>query len=293
MLYYVYMSAQPLLFDLEPEVRVPRRIGQALVTRRRVRQILTKPTGALKDLDFTINPYVGCSFACSYCYAAFFMPDEQKAHDWGYWVEVKENALELLRREDRLAGCKVLLGSVTDPYQPVERDTGLTKSIVEHLSRLEPQPSVRILTRSPLVSRDIDIFRSFHELQVGMSITTDDDATRIRYEPSCASIGQRLSAVKRLTEEGIRVTLNLAPLLPVTNVNAFAQMIRDSGASGFWASYFHPGTRKFAAGTRPGALQQAKMDDWCFEKFIETAHALKGLLPDLARSTVDADSLTS
>ena len=97
------MSAQPVLFELEPTVFVPDRVGLAKVTRRRVKQILTKATGSLRGADFTINPYVGCSFACEYCYAAFFQPDEDKVRDWGYWVEVKENALDLLRAESRLA----------------------------------------------------------------------------------------------------------------------------------------------------------------------------------------------
>ena len=147
MLYNVYVSAQPMLFDLEPLVAVPRSVGQALVTKRRVSQILTKATGMLKSLDFTLNPYVGCSFACSYCYAAFFQPDEVKVRDWGYWVEVKENALELLRRESRLAGSHVMVGSVTDPYQPLERTTGLTRSLLEHMASVRPQPPYRARRR--------------------------------------------------------------------------------------------------------------------------------------------------
>jgi len=235
----------------------------------------------LKSLDFTLNPYVGCSFACSYCYAAFFQPDEVKVRDWGYWVEVKENALELLRRESRLAGSHVMVGSVTDPYQPLERTTGLTRSLMEYMASVRPQPRIRIQTRSPIVVRDIDVLLRFEKLTVGMSVTTDDDATRKRYEPSCASIEQRLKAVRALADAGVRVTLSLAPLLPITDIARLAEMIRESGAERFWTGYFHPGTRKFAAGTRENALVLAKEDGWNLEAYIETVTRLKKLVPEL------------
>lgn len=275
------MSAQPVLFELEQDFQLPQRVGRSVVTKRRVNQILTKPSGMLASLDFTLNPYVGCSFACSYCYAAFFQPDEAKAQDWGYWVEVKENALELLKRNRSIAGSHIMVGSVTDPYQPLERTTKLTRSLLEHMATISPQPKIRIQTRSPIVARDIDVLQRFDRLTVGMSITTDDDATRKRYEPSCASIGQRFAAVRKLADAGVPVTLSLAPLLPVTNIERLAEMIRESGADRFWTGYFHPGTRKFAAGTRENALVLAKEDGWHLEQYIETVTKLKKLLPEL------------
>lgn len=276
------MSAQPLLFDLEPAMAVPTTIGRAKVTKRRVSQILTKPTGALKGLDYTVNPYVGCSFACAYCYAAFFQPEDDKANDWGYWVEVKENALDILRREShKLAGAHVMFGSVTDPYQPLERKTGLTRSLLEHMARITPQPRIRVQTRSPIVARDIELLQQFEKLTVGMSITTDDDATRRRYEPSCASIDQRFAAVRKLADAGIQVTLSMAPLLPITDVEALARRVRDSGATKIWTGYFHTSTRKFAAGTRENAIALAKEDGWNFEAYLQTVTKFKKLVPEL------------
>ncbi|MBS1713702.1 MAG: radical SAM protein [Armatimonadetes bacterium] len=275
------MSAQPLLFDTPPLVQAPERIGQARVVRRLARQVLTRPTGMLKGLDFTLNPYSGCTFGCEYCYAAFFQPDEDKAREWGLWVEVKENALALICQEPRLAGASVMVGSVTDPYQPLERETRLTRSLLEHMAGLRPQPKVRVQTRSPLVSRDADVLLRFSDLRVGMSVTTDSDEVRKRYEPKCASIGRRLQAVRELAAAGVEVTVSIAPMLPITDVAAFAKAVRESGASRIWTGYFHPGTRKFASGTRENALVLAKQDGWTFERYVETSLALKKLLPDL------------
>jgi DNA repair photolyase len=272
-----------MLFEPEPSFAVPSRAGMASVTRRRVKQLLTKATGALQEADFTLNPYVGCSFACEYCYAAFFQPDEAKARDWGYWVEVKENALDLLRAEPRIAGAKVVVGSVTDPYQPVEKTTRLTRSLLEHMASIRPQPTVTILTRSPIAARDTDLLLRFERLKVYMSVTTDDDEVRKRYEPSCASIGRRLEAVQKMAEAGVAMCLGLSPLLPVTDVPKFAQAIRASGAKRIWTGYFHPGTRKFAAGTRPNALTLAKEDGWNFERYLDTVTRLKKLVPELVK----------
>jgi len=279
------MSAQPALFETAPLVHAPDRFGPAKVVRRLARQVLTRPTGMLKGLDFTLNPYSGCTFGCEYCYAAFFQPDEDKAKDWGLWVEVKENALALVRQEPRLAGASVMVGSVTDPYQPLERETRLTRSLLEHMSGLGPQPRVRVQTRSPIVVRDIDVFQRFETLKIGMSVTTDSDDVRRRYEPKCASIGRRLEAVRRLADAGIDVTLSLAPMLPIADPAAFAETIRASGAARFWTGYFHPGTRKFASGTRENALTLAKEDGWTFERYVETSLTLKKLLPDLVRKS--------
>ncbi|MBS1724057.1 MAG: radical SAM protein [Armatimonadetes bacterium] len=281
------MSAQMALFELESGLNVPDRIGHARVSRRRVRQILTKPTGVLAGLDFTLNPYGGCSFGCAYCYAAFFQPDEAKAADWGNWVEVKENALDLLRGEPGLAGSRLLIGSVTDPYQPLERKTGLTRSLLEHMAKLSPQPRVIVQTRSPIVVQDIDVLLRFKDLRVNMSVTTDDDAVRKRYEPLCASIGRRLDAVRRLSESGVRAGLSLAPLLPISNVGEFAKTINKLGIESAWTGYFHPGTRRFASGTRENALVLAKEDGWNFERYLETVSELRKLVPVLKKYNED------
>lgn len=278
------MSAQPVLFELDPQLQIPERVGRAVVTERLSKQILTVAKGMISSYDFSLNPYVGCSFGCSYCYAAFFVPEERRAADWGNWVEVKTNALELLRHETRLPGAKVYVGSVTDPYQPVEAKTRLTRSLLEHMATLHPQPRVVIQTRSPLVTADIDVYQRFENLRVNMSVTTDDDETRKRFEPGCASIPQRMGAVTELVRSGVASNICLSPMLPVTDAAAFAKELVKTGANRVTSSYFHLGTRKFASGTRENALVLAKELGWNFERYLETVSVLRRLVPGFVSS---------
>jgi len=86
----------------------------------------------MSDYDYSLNPYSGCSYGCSYCYAAFFVRDDQKRESWGNWVIVKENALQVLRKmRTDLRGKTVYMSSVTDPYQPIERRLKLVRSLLE------------------------------------------------------------------------------------------------------------------------------------------------------------------
>ena len=110
----------------------PRRVGQAKVDYIKTGQLLTKATGFMDAYDFTLNPYSGCSFGCTYCYAAFFSRDAAKRDNWGYWVSVKANAIDLLKKRRRsLDGKLIYMSSVTDPYQPIERQLKLTRRLLE------------------------------------------------------------------------------------------------------------------------------------------------------------------
>ncbi|MCW5936623.1 MAG: radical SAM protein [Fimbriimonadaceae bacterium] len=252
------------------------------VSNRWVGKILHPATGRIDSFDYSLNPYVGCAFACSYCYAAFFVSDDLKAEEWGKWVEVKRNALGTLRRERHLLpGAKILLGSVTDCYQPLEARLRLTRSLLEEMVQVAPQPKVVVQTRSPLVERDIDLFRKFTDIRVNMTVTTDDDEVRRRYEPSCASIERRLAAITMLKQAGIQTGLSISPVLPVRNPERFAEMLRATGADKVTAGTFHVGTRKFASGTRPGALALAEEDGWTAERARNTILTLQRLLPNL------------
>ena len=107
--------------DVSQDVSGPDKTGKAAVTYVQTGQLLTKPTGFMNAYDFTLNPYSGCSFGCTYCYAAFFSRDAEKRDTWGYWIDVKENAIELLdKRRKSLDDKLIYMSSVTDPYQPIE-----------------------------------------------------------------------------------------------------------------------------------------------------------------------------
>jgi DNA repair photolyase len=250
----------------------PERIGPARVSFIDTAHLLTPGKGRTSSFDYTLNPYRGCSFGCSYCYAAFFEPDEAKRRDWGNWVEVKHRALAALSKAD-LRDKRVYMSSVTDPYQPIEMQVGLTREIVEHLAASGARLVVQ--TRSPFVTRDIDVFQRFEHLRVNVSITTDSDAVRKRYEPGCASVGRRLDAVRQMCEAGLKVRVCVCPMLPMENPVKFGRLLDEIGVHAVTASYFHStGRAAFAANTREGAFALSEDDGWTEERMRDCAAAL-------------------
>lgn len=196
-------------------------MGSCLITQIEVRSALTAQSGRRgMPCDYTINPYRGCLFGCSYCYAPqFIYEDAGKKADWGHWVEVKANAVDALQREShKITGKTIFFSSATDPYQPIERKLGLTRALLEVLLFAFPA-HVHLQTRSPHVTRDIDLFQRFGDtLRVGFSIPTDSDVVRKAFEPRAPSIARRLEAARALKEAGIPTTASIAPLLPCTPV---------------------------------------------------------------------------
>ena len=174
------------------EIIMPNRIGKTTVTYRPARDILTRTSGFIKTYDFTLNPYSGCSFGCSYCYAAFFSRDQAQQDNWGLWVNAKENAARLLDnlKPGELDGKRIYMSSVTDPYQPLEQKIELTQEILEALADRH-RPKLVVQTRSPLVTRDIRLFQEIEQkggrVQVNMTVTTDDEDVRKTFEPGCPS----------------------------------------------------------------------------------------------------------
>ena len=237
----------------------PESIGDVQISYARVREILTKATGFMDAYDFTLNPYSGCSFGCSYCYAAFFSRDIEKRDSWGKWVIVKENAVELLRkrRPGTLDGKRIYLSSVTDPYQPVERQLELTKGILQALADRGDKPKLVVQTRSPDVVRDCDLFNRIEDnggrVQVNMTVTTDDEDIRRTFEPHCPANPRRLDAISEVKSQGVGACITMTPLLLVTSPYAFADSLMQTGVQKFIAQPFHFKQGKFLAGTRDGA----------------------------------------
>lgn len=178
--------------------------------------------------DWTLNPYSGCAFGCSYCYVP---PLKAKLGvklpaPWGSFVEVKQNAAEVLRKQMRRIGPdeRIAIGTATDPYQPVEQQFRITRSLLEQLCFCDNP--VSLVTRSPLILRDMDILRKMPNLRISMSIPTSDDTVRRAFEPNATAIPGRLEAVRRLKEQGISVGIMWAPILP--GVTDTARGIRES-----------------------------------------------------------------
>jgi DNA repair photolyase len=163
--------------------------------------------------DYALNPYTGCEHACSYCYARFMKRFSGHKEPWGDFVDVKINAPDLLERElTRKKRGTVWVSGVCDAYQPLEARYRLTRQCLELL--VEAQWPVRVQTRSPLVTRDIDILVKGEDVEVGLSITTADDEVRALFEPRAPSIEARLKALDEVHQAGIRTFVMIAPMLP-------------------------------------------------------------------------------
>ncbi len=177
------------------------------------------------NVDYVINPYIGCTHGCKYCYARFMKRYTNHKEPWGEFVDIKTNIANLLSEE--LARKKgrglILLSSVTDPYQPVEKKYELTRKCLQRLLRYDR--SISILTKSALVTRDIDLLSQFSECEVGFTITTYDDTIREVFEPEASPIEQRISALRKLHDQGIAAYVFLGPIIPVLTEQSLPRLL--------------------------------------------------------------------
>lgn len=223
------------------------------ISRIKQREIVMPGKGFVDTYHAVINPYQGCSFGCSYCYASNFVQTPQEKRDWGKWVKVKANAQAMMnaKRPGSLNGKTVYMATTTDPYQPVERTEEITKLVLEDLVRNHPRVKLVVQTRAPLAIRDIPLFREIaargSRVQVNVTITTDDDRIRKIYEPGCPSIPSRLKAAKTLHDSGVAVCITITPALPIADAARFAETLPETGAKSFIIQPFKsPDLRKGA-----------------------------------------------
>ena len=219
-------------------------------------------------MDFwSINPYVGCAFGCAYCYARYAHrytleraaaadPSDdhlrQDLDDMPPWLAferrifVKQNAAAAVRKMLRSASTRsrvlrdegVLIGTATDPYQPAERRYRVTRGVLEAIAE-HPGMSVSIITKSPLVTRDIDVLARIAaraDVTVHVSLITLDRELARRIEPRAPTPEARLRAVARLSEAGIDVGVNVMPVLPgITDgadaIDALVRTVARAGAT--------------------------------------------------------------
>jgi DNA repair photolyase len=220
------------------------------------RSIFSPATGFIRrcGFDWTCNPFVGCTFGCTYCYAAFLPQNRRPVEDWGKWVAAKENAVALAAKQAvKVAGQALYLSSVTDPYLPTERSLRLTRGILEVLN--EYQPRLTIQTRGPLVVRDIDLIRQFRSVRVNMSIPTDSERVRKMFEPKAPPLGERWEALHALRAAGIPVAICITPTLPVEDVENFAKALREFAPDVLVCQDFHDSQGRFGADTGEAARQ--------------------------------------
>jgi DNA repair photolyase len=170
-----------------------------------------------------INPYRGCEHGCTYCYArpTHAYMGLSAGLDFESRLFAKTNAAELLRKELGAKGYEpatLALGANTDPYQPVERQYRITRAVLEVLN--ETNHPVGIVTKSALVTRDIDILQEMAGkglVKVALSITTLDHKLARKLEPRAATPGRRLQALELLSKAGIPTVVMTAPVIPAIN----------------------------------------------------------------------------
>lgn len=171
--------------------------------------------------DYAINPYIGCSHKCMYCYAEFmrrFTGHHQE--EWGDFVDVKRCGKKMNMK--KLSGSSVFIGSVTDPYMACEAKYKITRSILKQL--IDSDASFDIQTKSPLITRDIDILKQIRNIKVGFSICTLDDQFRKGVEPCAGRIEDRIRALRELHAAGIRTYVFMSPMFP--GITDFKEIIR-------------------------------------------------------------------
>jgi len=180
----------------------------------KIREILVKTIlSKSKIFDWTINPYIGCQYGCTYCYARFIKRFTGHKEEWGEFIDVKINAPKMLEKEiKKKEKGNVWISGICDPYQPIEGKYQLTRKCLEIL--LKYQWSVTIQTKSPLVLKDLDLFKKFKEIEVGFTITTSEDDVRKIFEPKAPPIQERIRALEKIHNEGIKTFAMVAPVLP-------------------------------------------------------------------------------
>ncbi len=227
------------------------------------RSIFSPATGfiARGGFDWSCNPYLGCVFGCSYCYAMFTPQNRRPREEWGRWFVAKRNAVELAQRAARrLEGSALYMSSVTDPYQPIERSLALTRGILEAL--IPVQPRLLIQTRGPLVVRDIDVLKQFRKVRVNISIPTDSERVREAFEPKAPPLEKRWQAMADLQAEGIAVGLCVTPMLPIERPHDLVRRIADVSPNVLVVQGFHDSRGCFGADTSPAARRLLAETGW-------------------------------
>lgn len=192
------------------------------------------------DIPFNagINPYRGCEHGCIYCYARPYHEylGFSSGLDFESKIMVKYNAPDLLRKELRSPKWKpqvLAMSGVTDAYQPVEKQLGITRKCLEVLA--EFRNPVSVITKNQLICRDIDLLQELAEyncVQVTISVTTLDNKLTEVMEPRTTRPARRLETIRKLSEAGIPVSVNVAPIIPGLNDHECVKILEAASEAG-------------------------------------------------------------
>ena len=193
---------------------------ELLIRKIEAKGVITKTD--IPVCDYAVNPYVGCTHGCKYCYASFMKRFTGHTEEWGTFLDVKY--WPELKNPEKYAGKEFFFGTVTDPYNPQEETYGRTRALLEQLKGSGVKLSIQ--TKSDLVLRDIDLIKTFPDARVGFSINTLDESFKDDMDKA-VSIDRRLAAMKKLHDEGIRTTCFISPIFPgITDVVAIIDRVK-------------------------------------------------------------------
>ena len=221
-----------------------------------VKSILNRCDSQRVPFEWTINPYRGCEFGCHYCYARYtheYM--ELDGGDFEKKIYVKKDAAALLAwdvarkysYQSHASGGEhpdhIAIGTATDPYQPAEKEYGVTRACLEELAKREGL-SISVITKSNQIVRDIDVFKRIAErssLSLNVTITTLRPRLARLLEPRAPRPDLRVAAVKQLSDVGLAVGVSASPLIPgITDregdLEAVAAAVRAAGAQWFFSN---------------------------------------------------------
>lgn len=186
------------------------------------KKILTEAKGYL-DVGFThsLNPYSGCAFSCRYCYVREMPIQRFKQIPWGHWLDIKTNArfiyqTEMVKLRNKDKTVNIFMSSATDPYQPMERKVQITRGILREMIE-HPPDFLQIQTRSPLITRDLDLLVELQKkckLLVSMTVETDREDIKQIFAPYSPGIKLRLKVLRHIHEAGIPTQASISPVLP-------------------------------------------------------------------------------
>lgn len=213
--------------------------------------ILQKPTSFVGDFTYTLAPYSGCEYACSYCYVPHVLQGmPQKRGGWGNYVDLRSQSVKLVQRQAaKLEDASIFLSATTDPYQPQEAQAKLTRGLLEALADI-PFAFLLISTRSGLILRDLDILtdsRMRDRVEVGLSIPSDIPEAHSDLEPRTATFAGRFNVLRRLHAAGISTRVHAAPL--GRHTSAFLDLAGEC-ANWLWVDGAGHGARRSEAGAK-------------------------------------------
>ncbi|MBU3838505.1 MAG: radical SAM mobile pair protein B [Candidatus Phocaeicola faecigallinarum] len=186
-----------------------------------VQSVMTK--SSLPVGGFSVNPYVGCPHACKYCYASFMKRFTGHTEPWGTFLDVKH--WKPITNPHKYDGQRIVIGSVTDGYNPYEEEFCRTRRLLEELKGTNAE--IMICTKSDLVLRDLDLLKKFPKVTVSWSINTLDEQFRMDMDRA-VSIERRIEAMKKVYEAGIRTVCFMSPIFPgITDVKSIIGRVRD------------------------------------------------------------------